>query len=128
MMYFEADDRCLYCRKLILAEHEIFLFNKSPDAIKRRPGEANAEWQPCPKGTIPMDTGPNRVAYVWENTDKHSHMVGEPVVQVYEGPLDSVLWVPCSAASLSDEVWIWICQPVAPKNPITNEWMRSISS
>ena len=75
-----------------------------------------------------MDNGPNRVAYVWQGTDKYSHMFGEPVVMVYEGPLADVLWVPCFAASLPDDVWLWICQPVAPKDPITEDWMRSISS
>ncbi len=129
MRYFEADARCLQCRKLILTEHEIFLFYKSPNAIKQHPGEANAEWQPCPEtAAIPMDNGPNRVAYVWQGTDKYSHMFGEPVVMVYEGPLADVLWVPCFAASLPDDVWLWICQPVAPKDPITEDWMRSISS
>lgn len=130
MMHFEADDRCMQCKKLILTEHEIFLFYNSPDDIKRNPGEANAEWRPCPETeAIPMDNGPNRVAYVWEG-DRHPDHIGEPVIQVFEGPLESVLWVPCSAATMEHTpgVWLWICQPITPKNPITNDWMRSISS
>ncbi|KKN00627.1 hypothetical protein LCGC14_1135820 [marine sediment metagenome] len=130
MNYFEADDRCQQCKKLILTEHEIFLFYKSPNDIRSRPGEANAEWQPCPETeAIPMDNGPNRVAYVWEGSHNHyPDHIGEPMVQVFEGPLEPVLWVPCSAAALPGDVWIWICQPIAPKNPITDDWMRSISS
>jgi hypothetical protein len=60
----------------------------------------------------------------------HIDHIGDPVIQVFEGPLADVLWVPCSAASLTGMagVWMWICQPMTPKNPITNEWMLSISS
>ncbi len=134
MEYFMTNDRCWQCKKLILTEHEIFLFNKSPDAIRLRPGEANAEWQPCPETeAIPMDNGPNRVAYVWgagsaSSPTQHRDRIGDPVVQVFAGPLADVLWVPCSAASLPNDVWIWICLPITPKNPVTEDWMRSISS
>ncbi len=128
MDYFENKERCFECKKLI-SEHEIFLFYNSPDDIRQRPGEANAEWQPCPETVgIPKDNGPNRVAYVWEGKDRYPDHIGDPVVMVYEGPLDDVLWVPCSAASLPGDVWIWICQPVAPKDPVTEDWLRSISS
>ena len=126
---FEADDRCLRCKELIL-KHEMFLFYNSPDAIRLHPGEANAEWRPCPETEgISGDNGPNRVAYVWEG-DRHPDHIGDPVIQVFEGPLESVLWVPCNAVTVSHSplVWQWICQPLTPKNPAEEDWMRSISS
>jgi hypothetical protein len=140
MMHFEADHRCPDCRKLVLTEHEIFLFYNCPDTIRLHPGEGNAEWQPCPETSpIPMDDGPNRVAYVWggdtprsilDGVRNHLDHIGEPVVQVFEGPLADILWVPCMATSLESNpgVWQWLCQPIAPRNPSTNEWMLSISS
>jgi hypothetical protein len=119
-------------------EHEIFLFLNSPDAIRLHPGQANAEWQPSPEQpAIPLDNGPNRVAYVWgspgdgeEPPSMHLDHIGDPVIQVFEGTLADVLWVPCSAVTLdfNPGVWLWICQPMSPKNPITEDWMLSISS
>lgn len=133
MKWFEADDRCMCCNKLILTEHEIFMFNNSPDTI--RIAEDRPEWQPCPDGgIIPFDNGPSRVAYVWNSSDgpTGNDHVGEAVVQVHEGAdyLVDAVWVPCRAATLDaiPGVWLWICQPMSPKNPITNEWMLSISS
>lgn len=135
--HFEADDRCPHCKALILSGHEIFLFNNSPDAIRLHPEEP--EWQPSPEmPAIPMDNGPGRVAYVWgapsltggELPDKNIDQIGEPVVMVHEGSMADVLWVPCSAVTLSCNpgVWFWVCQPAAPKNPASEDWMRSISS
>ena len=122
---------------LILTEHEIFMFNNSPDAIRLQ--ENMPEWQPCPDGgSIDFDNGPGRVAYVWgmmrhhggEVPTTHLDHIGDPVVMVHEGPLESVLWVPCNAATLerNPRVWLWICQPITPKNPASEDWMRSISS
>lgn len=137
MEHFEADDRCFSCRKLVLTEHENFLFTNSPDAIRLHPRQADAEWQPSPEqGAIPFDNGPNRVAYVWgvpgdgdEPPKTHLDHIGEPVIQVFEGPLADVLWVPCNAAHLvGPNAWLWICQPIAPKDPAEEDWMRSISS
>ena len=133
MTHFEADDRCKKCKKLILMEHEIFLFNNSPDAIRRQGDEQ--EWQPSPdEPAIPLDNGPHRVAYVWGIDQgvpaSHIDHIGDPVVMVHEGPLEDVMWVPCNAAMLESNpgVWLWICQPMAPKNPITDDWIRSIST
>lgn len=128
MNYFEADDRCIHCKKLILMEHEIFMFNNSPDAIRLH-GEP--EWQPSPdEPSIMFDNGPHRVAYKWNGEeDFHPEHNGDPAVQVHEGDLEG-LWVPCSAATMQvmPGVWLWICQPMSPKNPCDNDWMRSISS
>jgi hypothetical protein len=128
--HFEADDRCMVCKKMILTEHEIFLFYNSPDDIKARSEE---EWRPNhEQGLLPFDNGPNRVAYVWRGDRYPSHM-GDAVVSVHEGPLAEVpLWVPCGAVSYtmshSPGVWMWICQPISPKNPIDDDWLRGISS
>lgn len=132
--YFEADDRCAHCNRLILMEHNIFLFNNCPDAIRNFPGDP--EWQPSPESeTIPMDNGPARVAYVWgagigrEGSIAHPEHIGEPVVMVHEGELDGIYTV-CSAATVKPHgsAWLWICQPISPKNPASEDWMRSISS
>ena len=133
MRRFEIADRCEQCHKLILTEHEIFMFNNCPDSIRLHPDEP--EWQPGPNHEpIMFDNGPNRVAYVWGSHEgeptTNLDSIGDPVVMVYEGPLEDVLWVPCHAATMeyNPEVWLWYCQPIAPKNPITDDWMRSISS
>ncbi len=127
MDYFENKERCFECKKL-MTEHETFLFYNSPYSIEIRDAP---EWQPNPEpGGLSLESGPARVAFVWSDPNNHigSHHLGDSVVQVHEGPLAGVLWVPCHAASLPDDVWLWVCQPVSPKNPIDDEWMRSISS
>ncbi len=138
MKHFEGDDRGMHCKSLILTEHEIFMFHNSPDAIRLHPGQANAEWQPSPEAPrIAFDNGPNRVAYVWgspgdgdEPPTMHLDHIGDPVIQVFEGPLADVLWVPCNAATLESNpgVCLWICQLITPKNPASEDWMGSISS
>ncbi len=131
MMYIEADDRCVKCKKLLLTGHEIFLFWHSPKDIELQPDIQ--EWQPSiEEEPIPFDNGPHRAAYVWTYRDgpTGSDHVGKPVIQVHEGPLADVLWRPCCWVTLepSPGVWLWVCQPMTPKNAITDDWMRSISS
>lgn len=125
----EADElplhRCAFCKNLSI-EHDNFFFNHSPDAIRLQKGE---EWQPGQDSpAIQGDKGPARVAYVWRGDKWPDHM-GDPVVMVHEGDLEG-LYAPCNAIRLESNrgVWLWLCQPISPKNPCGDDYMRSISS
>ena len=104
--------------------HRYFIFYCSPADIEHAPttGGVPSEWRPSPDTPdILGDTGPNRVAYWYENA---------PVVQVHDGD-DHGFWVPCCSYTVTRDALpysMWICRRSHVGDPCDEDYMRSISS
>jgi hypothetical protein len=110
LVRYNPDEQCAHC-KLSLPEHYIFsYFNKDSYSsnyfVVRRA---------------------NLRALVWKSRQL-SDRVGEPALQVLEDDLGGLYTVCSATRSPATGEWYWICRPMGPKNPCSEDWLRNISS
>ena len=112
LVRYDPDEQCAHC-KLSLPEHYIFRYSHYFDVKGRG---------------LHIVRSANLRALVWKSTRQLSDRVGEPALQVLEDDLGGLYTVCSATRSPATGVWYWICRPMGPKNPCSEDWLRNISS